>query len=125
LDLPLFNPSRPRLEAADARADEAAARADEEDAELTAELETLRARLSAARKAARRWRDVIVPARAGITAETQLRYNGMLTGAAQLLSARQAETDARRELIEALRDYWTTRAALERAVGGSLPEGKS
>lgn len=124
LDLPLFNAAKPRLEAADARADEAAARADEEDAALTAELETLRARLAAARKAARRWRDVIVPARAGITAETQLRYNGMLTGAAQLLSVRQAETDARRELIEALRDYWTTRAALERAVGGSLPEVK-
>ncbi|MFI5348788.1 MAG: TolC family protein [Elusimicrobiota bacterium] len=125
MDLPLFNSARPRLEAADARADEAAAQADEVDAELTAELESLRAHLVSARKAARRWGGVIVPARAGITAETQLRYNGMLAGAAQLLSVRQAETDARRELIEALRDYWTTRAALERAVGGSLPEGKS
>jgi outer membrane protein TolC len=122
LDVPLFNAARPRLEAANARADEAAARAEEEDAELTAELETLCARLVAARKAARRWRDVIVPARTGITAQTQLRYNGMLTGAAQLLSVRRAETDARREFIEALREYWTTRAALERAVGGSLPE---
>jgi outer membrane protein TolC len=120
MDVPMWDATRPRQRAADARADEAAADADEEDAELTAELEILRARLIAARKAAGRWRDVIVPARAGITAETQLRYNGMLTGAAQLLGARQAETDARRELIEALREYWTTRAALERAAGGSL-----
>jgi cobalt-zinc-cadmium efflux system outer membrane protein len=121
MDVPMWDATRPRQKAADARADQAAADADAEDAELTAELEILRARLSAARKAVRRWRDVIVPARAGIVAETQLRYNGMLTGAAQLLTVRQAETDARRALVESLRDYWTTRAALERATGGSLP----
>jgi cobalt-zinc-cadmium efflux system outer membrane protein len=125
LDLPVFDPSKPRLEAADARAAEAAANAEEEEADLTAELESLRARLDAARREAGLWRDEIVPARAGITEQMQLRYNGMLTGAAQLLAAREAETDARLRLIEALRDYWTTRAALERAVGGSLPEGKS
>jgi cobalt-zinc-cadmium efflux system outer membrane protein len=124
MDLPLWNTTRPRLAAAEARADEAAADADEEDAELTAELETLRSQLDEARKSAARRRDGIVPARAAVVAETQLRYNGMLTGASQLLAARQAETDARRELIESLLEYWTTRAALERAVGGSLPEGK-
>ena len=79
---------------------------------MTAELETLRARLSAARKAAGRLRDEIVPARTRIAAGTGL------------ASARQAETDARVALVEALRDYWTTRAALERAVGGSLPDSK-
>ena len=109
LDLPAFDAGRPRLEAAEARADEAAARAEEEDAALTAELETLRARLIAARKAAGRLGGAIVPARAALAARTRL------------LGDRQAESDARRELVEALRDYWTTRAALERAVGGSLP----
>ncbi|MFI5361209.1 MAG: TolC family protein [Elusimicrobiota bacterium] len=125
VDLPLFSLSKPRLQEAAARAEESEAAAEEESAALTAELETLRARLVAARKAVGRRRDVLVPARAGIVAEMQLRYNGMLTGAAQLLSARQAESDARRELVEALKEYWMTRAALERAVGGSLPEGKS
>ncbi len=118
LDLPAFNAARPRLEAADARADEAAARAEEEAAELTAELEILRARLVAARKAARRWRDAIVPARAGIAAETQLRYNGMLTGAAQLRRAPGRNGRARRADRGAARLLDDARGA--RAGGGRV-----
>ncbi len=120
MDLPLFGGPAARREAADARAAEAAALADEEDAASDAEVESLRARLDAARRAAARYRDEIVPARARIVEETQLRYNGMLSGADRLLGAKQAETDARHGLVEALRDYWTTRAALERATGGPL-----
>ncbi|HXS99696.1 MAG TPA: TolC family protein [Elusimicrobiota bacterium] len=99
VDLPVFNASRPGLEAARARADEAAEKADEEEAALTAELETLRARLIAARDEEKLWRESVVPAR--------------------------GDADARAAWIEALRSYWTTRAALERAVGGSLPSGES
>lgn len=44
----------------------------------------------------------------------------MLTGLFQLLQARQAEIDTAREHIEALRDYWTARVALERALGGRI-----
>ena len=109
LDLPAFDPSRPGARAARARADEAQALAEEEEADLTAELETLEARLAAARKTAARLGADLVPARARIAAETRRS------------SDRRAETDARVALIEALREYWTTRAALERAVGGSLP----
>jgi outer membrane protein TolC len=95
-DLPVFNPGRPGLEAARARSDEAAAKADEEEAELTAELETLRARLAAARDEEKVWRETVLPAR--------------------------GDADSRVSWIESLRRYWTTRAALERAVGGSLPK---
>ena len=51
----------------------------------------------------------------------QLQYNGMFVGVFQLLQARRDQIDAAREYIEALRDYWTARANLERAVGGRLP----
>jgi cobalt-zinc-cadmium efflux system outer membrane protein len=44
----------------------------------------------------------------------------MLTGVFQLLLARQNQIDAQRQSIEALRDYWLARTALEKAVGGRL-----
>jgi cobalt-zinc-cadmium efflux system outer membrane protein len=53
--------------------------------------------------------------------QTQLHYNGMFVGLYQLLAAKQSEIEARRESLEALRDYWTARAELARAVGGRLP----
>jgi len=110
MDMPLFATMVPRLEAADARAAEAEARAEDADAALTAELETLRARLAAARRAAGRCRETLIPARARVAAKT-----GSREAASALLAARL-------EWISALRDYWTTRAALEGAVGGTLPE---
>ena len=44
----------------------------------------------------------------------------MLLGVYQLIQAKQAEFDAYREYIEALRDYWIARSDLERAVGGRV-----
>jgi len=40
----------------------------------------------------------------------------------QLLAAKQGEIDARRGYLESLRDYWSARAELARAIGGSPPE---
>ena len=45
----------------------------------------------------------------------------MLLGTYQLLQTKQNEVNAYREFIEALRDYWTARADLERATGGTVP----
>ena len=49
-----------------------------------------------------------------------LNYNAMLTGAFELFSGKREELDAERGWIAARRDYWITRAELERAVGGDL-----
>ena len=51
---------------------------------------------------------------------TLQQYNFMLKGTYDLLLAKQNEVAAERSYIEAWRDYWTGRAELERAVGGSL-----
>jgi outer membrane protein TolC len=40
-----------------------------------------------------------------------------------LLAAKQAEMDAERESIEALRDYWIAHAELERATASAIPYG--
>jgi cobalt-zinc-cadmium efflux system outer membrane protein len=42
----------------------------------------------------------------------------MQVGVFQLLQAKQNEADARRDYIEAQRDYWIARGDLDRAVNG-------
>ncbi|MDB4980069.1 MAG: czcC 1, partial [Myxococcales bacterium] len=52
--------------------------------------------------------------------EAQLFYNGMLLGLYQLIDIKQAQVMAHAQSIAALRDYWSARADLERAVGGQI-----
>ncbi|MDB5047082.1 MAG: outer rane efflux protein [Fibrobacteres bacterium] len=79
------------------------------------------ARLSAARKAIRYYRDEIIPLREKVVEETQKQYNFMLLGVYQLIQAKQNEYAARRGLIESQRDYWLTHTELERISGGPIP----
>ena len=85
------------------------------------EVRTARTFLIAARKAVDSYKDEIVPLHEKIGAESLKHYNFMLLGVYQLLQAKREEFAARRGYIDALKDYWTSRAELERAVGGALP----
>ena len=76
--------------------------------------------LQATRQVASYFRDTLVPLREKIVAQSQLHYNGMLLGAYQLISARQASLETRRDAIAARRDYWIARFELESALGGAL-----
>jgi cobalt-zinc-cadmium efflux system outer membrane protein len=76
--------------------------------------------LEKARTAAEAYRDKIIPDREKIVALYLKDYNYMLSGVYQLLNAKQTEIHARLEYIESIKDYWTSLAALERAVGGKL-----
>lgn len=88
--------------------------------EVRADIRLLRDRMLAARARAEYLRDVVLPRRSRIVSFSQQEYNFMLIGAFELLLARQNEIAARREHVEALRDYWIALAALERAASGSL-----
>jgi outer membrane protein, heavy metal efflux system len=79
-------------------------------------------RLRVGRQTVLHYRDVLLPLRKRVADQTLLHYNGMFLGMYQLLTAKQGEMDARRGYLEALRDYWSARAELARAVGGTLPE---
>ena len=79
------------------------------------------ARLRAARQTALHYRDNLLPLRSAILDQSQLHYNGMFIGPYQLLAAKQSEIEARRGYIEAVRDYWSARAELTRALGGAMP----
>jgi cobalt-zinc-cadmium efflux system outer membrane protein len=67
------------------------------------------------------YRDVVLPRRARIVELTKLEHNAMLAGVYQLLQARQNEANARREYIEAQRDYWSARVNLDRVINGTGP----
>ena len=45
----------------------------------------------------------------------------MLTGAFDLLMAKQQEFEAYQKYLEAIRDYWMIRADMQRSLGGKLP----
>jgi len=73
-----------------------------------------------ARKMVDRYRDTIIPLHEKVGVFAQKEYNFMLKGVYFLLQAKQEELVARRNSIEALRDYWIARSDLERSIGTQL-----
>jgi cobalt-zinc-cadmium efflux system outer membrane protein len=49
-----------------------------------------------------------------------LEYNAMQLSPYELFLAKSEEMEAERSYIDTVRDYWITRAKLERTVGGKL-----
>ena len=122
LELPIFNQGQGAVARAQAELMQARAELDalvinvENGARLSLE------ELTVARDIAERYRTELVPRREAIVARTQEQVNYMLVGIFELLLAKQEEYDAYQEYLEAVRDYWTARAALRGAVGGRLPD---
>jgi cobalt-zinc-cadmium efflux system outer membrane protein len=78
-------------------------------------------RAAATRDRATYAKQVLLPARERILNQTQLQFNAMNASVFQLLMAKRDQVETARIYIEALRDYWTTRAELEQLRSGRLP----
>lgn len=120
LELPFFNQGQARLARGQAQVRIAAAKFEQLAIDLRSDVRALRDRLISKRDIARFYRNELLPTRHRITALTLLQYNAMLVGAFEAFQARKEDLEAERAMIEATRDYWITRAELERAVGGDL-----
>jgi len=120
LELPLFNQGQARVAKGEAELRRAERKVEALAIGIRADVRALHDKLAALRETARFYQSEIVPTQRAVTSGTQLRYNGMLTGNYDLFNARADQADAEQKSIETLRDYWMTRAELERAVGGSL-----
>lgn len=94
------------------------------EVQVLSEVRETQVKLIAHRKITERYRDEVIPVREALVKSLQQHYNFMLVGVFQLIEGKQEEIQARREYIEALKNYWTARTDLERAVGGKLPEIK-
>jgi len=120
LELPLFNQGQPRIARAEAQLRMAQSRFEQLAVGIRSDVRELRDRMLSKRDMALFYRDDLLPTRRRILALTLLNYNAMLSGAFELFAAKREELDAEKSWIEARRDYWITRAELERAVGGDL-----
>lgn len=120
LELPLFDQKQAMIARLEAQTRAALARETAIAVDIRSEVRAAAGRLVAARAVVDRYAKVVVPLRQRVVELSRQQYNAMLLGAYQLLQAKQNEVNAYREFIEALRDYWTARAELERATGGAL-----
>lgn len=83
-----------------------------------AEVLVAASQLRAARLRVERLSTEMIPKRRQILLLSRPYYDSMLLGVYPLLQMRQDLARARLELLEALADYWTARAHLERELGG-------
>ncbi len=120
LELPLFNQGQARIAKGEAELRRAERKLEALAIGIRADVRALHDKLAAQREAASFYQNEVVPTRSAVTAGMLLHYNGMLVGNYELFATRAEQIETEHKAIEVLRDYWITRAELERAVGGSL-----
>ena len=120
IELPIFNQGQARVAKGEAGLRRAELKFETLAIDIRSNVRELHGQLTAKRDLARFYQNELLPERKAISSAMLLRYNGMLTGNYELFTARSEEIEVAQKSVEALRDYWITRAELERAVGGSL-----
>jgi cobalt-zinc-cadmium efflux system outer membrane protein len=120
LQLPIFNQGQARIARSQAVLRRAHDKFEQEAVDIRSEVRELRDRLISKRDIAQFYQNQLLSTRTQIRDQTQLQYNAMIVGPLELFTARRQEIAAERGYVEAKRDYWVTRAELERTVGGSL-----
>ncbi len=123
MELPVFDRRQAAVARAQAQLRQSQRQLATLETQIRSEVRSARDRLLIARQLIERYRDLAIPLRERIVAESQKHYNFMLIGVFQVLQAKREEVNAYREYIEAFGDYWDARAELERAVGGRLDRG--
>ncbi len=121
LELPIFDPGHADIARIRAYLRQAQHRMQDVAIHVRSEIRVHRAELVSARRKVEYYERTVLPRTESITELTLQQYNAMLVGTYQLLETRTDQIDARREYVEALRDYWVARSELELAVGGRLP----
>jgi outer membrane protein, heavy metal efflux system len=124
LELPVFDQRQALIARLEAQEREAERRLTAVSVETRSDVRLARAELLAARRIVERYQSTILPMRDKVVDESQLFYNGMLIGLYQLIDVKREQVEAHAQYIAAVRDYWSARADLERAVGGQLPRAR-
>jgi len=118
--IPIFNQGQAASAKANAKLRQGQQRYLALAADIRSDVRAARDRMLLARQQVEYFKSTALPARTRVTEESQLEYNAMQIGPFQLLQAKQEEVKMGADSVEALRDYWVSRAELEKAVGGSL-----
>ncbi len=118
--IPIFNQGQPASARASAKMRQAEQRYLALAADIRSDVRAARDKMLLSRRQVEYFKSTALPTRTRVTEESQLEYNAMQIGPFQLLQAKQEEVKMGADSVEALRDYWVSRAELEKAVGGSL-----
>ena len=122
LEIPIFDQGQPAMAKLAAEFQQAKDDYAAKEINVRSEVREARAALLAAREAVEYSQKNLLPLRKQILGETLLHYNAMQKNSYDLLAAKDREQNAEQVNVEALRDYWLARVALERAVGGQLKD---
>jgi cobalt-zinc-cadmium efflux system outer membrane protein len=130
IELPIFNQGQARIARGQAALRQAQDRFEALAVDVRSQIRELQDELTSKREIARFYQDELLPGQRRILNESLANYNAMEVNNFELFTTKAEEARTEREYVEAVRDYWITRAELERAVGGSLhprqpAEGKS
>jgi cobalt-zinc-cadmium efflux system outer membrane protein len=124
LELPIFDQRQAVIARLESQERQAMHRLDEVAVDARSEVRVAWARLASSRRVVERYKIAVLPLREREVAQAQLQYNAMQIGPFELVATKQAQIEAYRAYLDAVRDYWTARADLELAVGGRvLPKG--
>ncbi len=125
LELPLFDQHQAKIAQGEALLRQKVNNLTALAVDVRSEVRTLRDKLVMQRYLIDHYKKVIIPLRERIVKLTLEKYNYMLVGAFDLLLAKQQEFDTYAKYLDAVRDYWSIRADLRKAVGGRLPAAAS
>jgi cobalt-zinc-cadmium efflux system outer membrane protein len=120
IELPIFNQGQARIARSEAALRQAQDKFEALAIDVRSEIRELRDELASKRDIARFYQDELLPGQRQILNESLLYYNAMEIGNFELFTTKAEEARTERDYIDAVRDYWITRAELERAVGGNL-----
>jgi cobalt-zinc-cadmium efflux system outer membrane protein len=122
IELPIFNQGQARIARGEALLRQQEAKFEALAIDVRSQIRELQDQLVTKRQIARFYQDELLPNQRKILDESLKNYNAMQMSDFELFATKTEEVRTEREYLEAVRDYWTTRAELERAVGGSLEE---
>jgi cobalt-zinc-cadmium efflux system outer membrane protein len=120
IELPIFNQGQARIARSEAASRQAQDKFEALAVDVRSQIRELRDELTSKREIARFYRDELLPGERRILKESLTQYNAMEIQNFELFSTKAEEARTEREYLEVVRDYWISRAELERAVGGNL-----
>lgn len=120
IGLPIFDQGQPEIARLSAELRQASARAEALANEIRSEVRSASDRLASSHQAAALYHTTLLPQRQRLLRQTLLHYNAMQVSVYALLEAKEQQQHTEQAAIEARRDYWLARVALEQAVGGKL-----
>ena len=120
IELPIFNQGQARIARGEAALRQSEDKFEALAVDVRSQIRELRDELTSKREIARFYQDELLPGQRQILNQSLMLYNAMEIDNFELFSTKAEEARTEREYLEAVRDYWITRAELERAVGGNL-----